>query len=103
MRFCRGHTADGAYWYDSDSNNWVTSSYYRAELPPWVQAVNAKQGYRRMIGASWLPVDANEGSATPFCTMLTGTPTRFCGSLEATPWGNEISRSSPSKRSMVVT
>ena len=85
-----GHTADGAYWYDSDSNNWVTSSYYRAELPPWVQAVNAKQGYRRTIGASWLPVDAKEGSATPFCTMLTGTPTRFCGSIEATPWGNEM-------------
>ena len=29
-----GHAADGAYWYDSDSNNWVTSTYYRQDLPP---------------------------------------------------------------------
>jgi predicted AlkP superfamily pyrophosphatase or phosphodiesterase len=85
-----GHTADGAYWYDSDSNNWVTSSYYRAELPQWVQAVNAKQGYRRIIGASWLPVDAKEGEGTPFCTMVAGTATRYCGGIEATPWGNEM-------------
>lgn len=85
-----GHTADGAYWYDSDSNHWVTSSYYRAELPEWVQAVNARQSYRRIIGASWLPVDAKEGSATPFCTMVAGTSTRYCGGIEATPWGNEM-------------
>jgi hypothetical protein len=68
----------------------VTSSYYRAELPPWVQAVNAKQGYRRIIGASWLPVDAKDGSATPFCSMVAGTAARFCGGIEATPWGNEL-------------
>jgi predicted AlkP superfamily pyrophosphatase or phosphodiesterase len=85
-----GHTADGAYWYDADSNNWVTSSYYRADLPPWVQAVNAKQGYRRILGASWLPVDAKDGSAKPFCTMVAGTATRYCGEIEATPWGNEL-------------
>ena len=85
-----GHTADGAYWYDSDSNNWVTSSYYRADLPQWVQAVNSKQGYRRIIGASWLPVDAKDDSAKPFCTMVAGTATRYCGGIEATPWGNEM-------------
>lgn len=31
-----GHMADAAYWYDSDSNHWVTSTYYRPELPEWV-------------------------------------------------------------------
>jgi predicted AlkP superfamily pyrophosphatase or phosphodiesterase len=85
-----GHTADAAYWYDSNSNHWVTSSYYRSELPEWVQAVNAKQSYRRAVGATWLPVDAKDGSATPFCTMVAGTATRYCGGIEATPWGNEM-------------
>ena len=35
-----GHMADGAYWYDPDSNHWVTSTYYRAELPDWVRKLN---------------------------------------------------------------
>ena len=90
-----GHTADGAYWYDSESHHWVTSSYYRADLPQWAQAVNAKEGYRKIMGASWLPVDAKQGSAKlgsakPFCSMVAGGATRFCGGIEATPWGNEM-------------
>src|SRR5581483_3521893 len=60
-----GHTADAAYWYDSASNHWVTSSYYRAGLPQWVQAVNAKESYKRIIGGAWIPVDAKQGSAAP--------------------------------------
>jgi predicted AlkP superfamily pyrophosphatase or phosphodiesterase len=84
-----GHMADAAYWYDSDSNNWVTSSFYESDLPSWVQAVNAKHGSLRTLGASWLPVDAKEG-AEPFCTMVAGQTTRFCGGIEATPWGNEL-------------
>ena len=85
-----GHTADAAYWYDSASNHWVTSSYYRAGLPQWVQAVNAKESYKRIIGGAWIPVDAKQGSAAPFCTMVAASGPRFCGRIEATPWGNEL-------------
>jgi predicted AlkP superfamily pyrophosphatase or phosphodiesterase len=85
-----GHMADGAYWYDSDSNAWVTSNYYRDTLPEWAAKVNKEQPYSRYIGASWLPFDAKDSSAKPFCTMVSGTEIRFCGSLEATPWGNEM-------------
>ena len=85
-----GHMADAAYWYDSDSSNWVTSTYYRAELPEWVKKLNSEHPYRRFIGANWLPFDAKDDSAKPFCTMVAGTEVRYCGSLEATPWGNEM-------------
>jgi predicted AlkP superfamily pyrophosphatase or phosphodiesterase len=85
-----GHMADAAYWYDPDSNNWVTSSFYTSDLPSWVQAVNAKHIAQQFLGASWLPVDAKPGSAQPFCTMVNGSEVRFCGGLEATPWGNEM-------------
>jgi predicted AlkP superfamily pyrophosphatase or phosphodiesterase len=84
-----GHMADAAYWYDSDSNNWVTSSFYESDLPSWVQAVNAKHWSQRTLGATWFPVDAKEG-AEPFCTMVAGQALRYCGGIEATPWGNEI-------------
>ena len=85
-----GHMADGAYWYDPDSNHWITSSYYRAELPVWVKSLNDEKTYQRYVGAKWLPVDAKDESAPPFCSMVAGTEVRYCGSLEATPWGNEM-------------
>jgi predicted AlkP superfamily pyrophosphatase or phosphodiesterase len=85
-----GHMADGAYWYDLDSNTWVTSTYYRDALPDWAAKVNKEQPYTRSTGASWLPFDATDSSAKPFCTMVAGAEARFCGSLEATPWGNEM-------------
>jgi predicted AlkP superfamily pyrophosphatase or phosphodiesterase len=85
-----GHMADAAYWYDSDSSNWVTSTYYRAELPEWVRTLNHEHPNRRFNGAQWLPFDAKGDSTKPFCTMVAGTDTRFCGSLEATPWGNDM-------------
>lgn len=85
-----GHMADGAYWYDPGSNHWVTSTYYRAELPGWVRELNGENLYQRYLGASWVPLDAPNESAKPFCTMTTGTDVRHCGSLEATPWGNEM-------------
>jgi predicted AlkP superfamily pyrophosphatase or phosphodiesterase len=85
-----GHMADAAYWYDSDSSNWVTSTYYRAELPAWAAQINSEHPARRFIGARWFPFDAKDESGAPFCTMVAGTEVRFCGSLEATPWGNEM-------------
>ncbi len=35
-----GHAADAAYW-TTDDGVWVTSSYYRSELPKWVSEFNA--------------------------------------------------------------
>jgi arylsulfatase A-like enzyme len=46
--------------------------------------------YQRYIGATWLPFDTNNDSAKPFCSMVAGSEIRFCGGLEATPWGNEM-------------
>ena len=86
-----GHTADAAYWYDSDSNNWVSSSFFMADLPGWVKEINQQHWYRKYIGAEWRPFDVKNGSIPPFCTLVNGNDNvRYCGSLEATPWGNEM-------------
>ncbi len=85
-----GHRADAAYWYDPDSNAWVTSDYYRETLPDWVKKLNAEHPYQRYIGAKWFPIDAKDESGTPLCTMVAGTEVRYCGSLEASRWGNEM-------------
>ena len=85
-----GHMADGAYWYDNDTNTWVTSSFYREALPEWATKFNAEDRYKEFIGAKWFPVDDRSGSGKPFCSMAAGGEDRFCGSIEATPWGNEM-------------
>ncbi len=37
-----GHTANGAYWFrGKDEGKWITSTYYRNELPEWVKKFNA--------------------------------------------------------------
>ncbi|TCK68524.1 putative AlkP superfamily pyrophosphatase or phosphodiesterase [Winogradskyella wandonensis] len=36
-----GHTADGAYWFHGkDEGVWITSSFYRTNLPNWVNEFN---------------------------------------------------------------
>jgi hypothetical protein len=85
-----GHMADGAFWFDTDSSHWVTSSFYMETLPAWAKQINDSHPSRRYIGARWLPFGASEESALPFCTMVAGTEVRFCDGLEKTPWGNEM-------------
>ncbi|MEO8933379.1 MAG: alkaline phosphatase PafA [Xanthomarina sp.] len=37
-----GHTANAAYWFQGkDEGNWITSSFYRNDLPEWVRKFNA--------------------------------------------------------------
>jgi hypothetical protein len=38
-----GHSANGAYWYDNSTGNWITSSYYTKELPAWVLRFNERK------------------------------------------------------------
>ncbi len=35
-----GFSGDAAYWIDPKSGNWITSTYYRSDLPEWVRNFN---------------------------------------------------------------
>lgn len=55
-----GHLGDAAYWYDSKSGNFVTSSWYRDELPDWVRAFNKEGLAREFSKKTWetlLPIE----------------------------------------------
>lgn len=85
-----GRSANGAYWWDSSSNTWVTSTFYMKTLPSWVADINRSKPYMRSFGAEWFPLDAKKGDQ-PFCTMVAGNDkVRYCSTLMATPWGNEM-------------
>ncbi len=48
-----GHAANAAYWYDSKSGNFITSSYYMKELPVWLQNFNNKKIVDSLYGLNW--------------------------------------------------
>lgn len=46
-----GHRADGAYWYER--GNFVTSRYYREQLPAWVEDFNRAGRVQAYYGRTW--------------------------------------------------
>ncbi|MGD0578969.1 MAG: alkaline phosphatase family protein [Bryobacteraceae bacterium] len=84
-----GHMADAAYWFDDGTNHFVTSDYYMSELPAWVKAVNEAGPTSKYRDAAWMPLNAKPDDK-PFCTLATGGAVPSCGSIEATPFGNEM-------------
>jgi len=48
-----GHTADGAYWFDDVSGNFITSSYYGKELPEWMAGFNNNRWADTFIKQQW--------------------------------------------------
>jgi predicted AlkP superfamily pyrophosphatase or phosphodiesterase len=51
--FPAGHSANGAYWYDDSTGNWITSSYYMNDLPAWVKDINAKKLVDKYYEQNW--------------------------------------------------
>lgn len=48
-----GARADGAYWFDPNSGNWVTSRYYRDSLPEYIADINARRPADSFAGKTW--------------------------------------------------
>ncbi len=51
-----GHMADGAYWYDGSSGNFITSTYYMSRLPQWVEKFNARKLPDQYLSQEWKTV-----------------------------------------------
>jgi len=104
-----GHTADGAYWYDSKTGNFISSTYYGAQLPTWVAQYNAKHRPDSLYQLDWnlsLPkaiyeancdIDQNNYESTPLGKEQKGFPYSLhqfigkdYGKIASTPYGNTL-------------
>ncbi|MGZ3901300.1 MAG: alkaline phosphatase family protein, partial [Bacteroidia bacterium] len=56
-----GHAADAAYWYDEETGNFITSSWYMNELPQWLKDFNAKQLPKKYLEGGWNTMTYPEG------------------------------------------
>lgn len=48
-----GHSANAAYWYDSKTGDWITSTYYMNDLPQWVKDYNAQKNVDKYYALDW--------------------------------------------------
>lgn len=48
-----GHSADGAYWFDDATGNFVTSSFYMDRLPQWVNNFNKEKRPAHYLSTPW--------------------------------------------------
>lgn len=103
-----GHMPDGAYWYDSKTGRFITSTYYKTRLPDWVEKFNAQNLADKYLIREWttlLPLNQYVESGpddTPYESTLGGKerpvfpytlknlrkPNDF-SLLSSTPFGND--------------
>jgi arylsulfatase A-like enzyme len=48
-----GHLSDGSYWYDYATGNFITSTFYKKELPAWVNQFNDQKLVSKYINTPW--------------------------------------------------
>ena len=82
-----GRGADGAYWLDTKSGAFVSSTYYMPDVPAWVKTFNDRHLADTHLGQEWAPL-------TPPAISLKQLPkergTPFYEAVFASPFGNEL-------------
>ena len=106
-----GHLSNGSYWFDYGSGNFITSTYYRKDLPQWVIDFNAQRLADQYLSQPWntlLPISQyTESTAddSPYEGLYKGetkpvfphnltamySKTDY-GVLASTPFGNSITK-----------
>lgn len=82
-----GRGADAAYWWDTKTGNFVTSTYYVRELPPWVRAFNDQKSPDTYAGRQWTLLAR---PATPVKQMPADRTAALYDGIYGSPFGNEI-------------
>jgi predicted AlkP superfamily pyrophosphatase or phosphodiesterase len=84
-----GHAAKAAYWFEQESGQFVSSTYYMPELPAWVQAFNKSGAAGKYASSKWMPEDGAAGAA-PFKILPSVPGKPYYEAMIATPYGNDM-------------
>jgi Type I phosphodiesterase / nucleotide pyrophosphatase len=83
-----GFAGDGAYWIDPKSGTWVTSTYYRNDLPRWVQEFNSSRP-AKYWGREWKDSQGALLASTAHRKAKDGSEAGFYEVVGGTTFGNE--------------
>jgi predicted AlkP superfamily pyrophosphatase or phosphodiesterase len=82
-----GRGADAAYWWDTSTGSFVTSTYYMTEAPAWVRAFNERKLGDTHAGASW---NALSAPATLLRQLPAERGAALYNAVYGSPFGNEL-------------
>ena len=104
-----GHSANGAFWYDSKTGNFISSTYYAKTLPTWVSYYNNLHRPDSLYSLDWnlswpnavyeanCDKDENTYESTPFGSSAKQFPYNLkafigkdYGKISTTPHGNNL-------------
>src|ERR1017187_5281885 len=86
-----GFSGDAAYWIDPKSGDWITSTYYRPDLPEWVRNFNGSHRAEKFWNREWRDKDGDGntlGSTAPR-NGKDGTPAGFYEVVGSTPFAHD--------------
>ena len=82
-----GRGADAAYWLDTKSGAFVSSTYYMPDVPAWVKAFNDRHLADAHLGEEWTPLSPPSVSLKQMPKEV-GQP--FYEAVFGSPFGNEL-------------
>jgi len=101
-----GKKPAGAYWFESKSGDFITSTYYMKELPAWVKEFNERNLPASFVGKTWsrlldpkfyTTLDDAPGEAklagenkVTFDHVVTPSKSEGFETIMPTPFGNEV-------------
>jgi predicted AlkP superfamily pyrophosphatase or phosphodiesterase len=84
-----GFSGDAAYWIDQKSGDWITSTYYRPDLPEWVRNFNGSHRAEKFWNREWKDTDGNVLGSTKPRSGKDGVPAGFYEVVGSTPFAND--------------
>lgn len=84
-----GFAADGAYWIEPNSGAWITSTYYRPDLPKWAQDFNSGNRAAKYWDRDWKNTNGDVMRSTAHRKGRNGGDAGFYEVIGSTPFANE--------------
>src|SRR5437899_11564635 len=84
-----GFAGDTAYWIDQKSGAWITSTYYRNELPKWAEDFNSQKRAEKYWNREWKDSARNTMRTTSPRNARHGSAAGFYDGVGSTPFAND--------------
>ena len=106
-----GHAANGAFWFDDSSGDFISSDFYMNQLPEWLNTFNAKKSTAAYLNGMWTtlypvstyssslpdendyenPFPGNEKAVFPYALKQFNENKKW-GMIKSTPFGNSLTK-----------
>ncbi len=84
-----GFAADAAYWIEPKTGAWITSTYYRPDLPKWAQDFNGSNRAAKYWDRDWKNSNGDVMRSTAHRKGRDGGDAGFYEVIGSTPFANE--------------